>query len=213
MIKLSPPALPVIISAPSGTGKTSVELDLCAKVENIQRSISFTTRSPRQGENHGEDYYFVTPAEFDNKLKTNDFIEHAKVHNNSYGTCRQKVMEAQANNDFILLVIDTQGAFQIKQSMKEAISIFMLPPSFDILHQRLSDRKSEGSDSLATRLRNGQKEIEQAFKFDYVVVNEKVSQCADDIIFILQNRNSASDKFSVKQRSNIIQKILDGYPK
>ena len=175
-----------IISAPSGSGKTTLTNELRRLVPNLEFSISYTTRSPRGSEQNGREYFFVSREEFERMLAANEFLEHAKVFENYYGTARRFLAEARQRGDDLLLDIDVQGAAQVKARIPEcSASIFVLPPSRHELEWRLKNRsRAEGAYDAAVieiRLQMAAKEIENYSNYDYIVVNDRLEQSTDEL--------------------------------
>ncbi len=164
----------IIVSAPSGAGKTSICDALIKSDKNIVYSVSTTTRSPRKGEKNGKEYFFVDEKTFKSMVKKNMFVEWAKVHNNFYGTSR-KVLEQTINKGKdILLDIDVQGAIKIKKQYKDALMIFITTPTLKILKERLIKRNKDSLDVIKTRIKNAKKELTYLPKYDYLVLNDKL---------------------------------------
>ncbi len=164
----------VIVSAPSGAGKTSICDALIKSDKNIVYSVSTTTRLPRKGEKNGKEYFFVDEKTFKSMVKKNMFVEWAKVHNNFYGTSR-KVLEQTINKGKdILLDIDVQGAIKIKKQYKDALMIFITTPTLKILKERLIKRNKDSLDVIKTRIKNAKKELTYLPKYDYLVLNDKL---------------------------------------
>ncbi|MEY4597920.1 MAG: hypothetical protein RLZZ445_717 [Pseudomonadota bacterium] len=170
-----------IVSAPSGAGKTSLVAKLLENDDRIRKSVSYTTRSPRLGENDGQHYHFVTPETFEKRAQAGDFLESATVHGNFYGTSRRWVEEQLAGGTDIVLEIDWQGAAQVRRLMPTAISIFILPPSFEALLQRLNSRAQDAPEVIATRLANAREEISHVHDFDYVIINAEFKAAAAEL--------------------------------
>lgn len=166
------PAFPVVIAAPSGAGKTSLARALVERRGEFVFSLSATTRPPRPGERHGVDYHFVDDAGFDALIERGELLEWANVHGRRYGTLREGVESALARGLTVMLDIDVQGARRVRSSLRDAVLIFVLPPSVAEMKRRLLTRGSEDEDQLATRLRTARTELEAALEFDYVVVND-----------------------------------------
>jgi guanylate kinase len=161
-----------IISAPSGAGKTSLVKRLVKDVERLSVSVSHTTRSMRPGEIDGEDYYFVSMDDFQNEIKQDAFLEYAKVFDHFYGTALQTVDELLHQNIDVILEIDWQGAEQIRQKRSGVISIFILPPSIQILEQRLRNRGQDSESTIARRMDDAVTEISHYEEYDYLIVND-----------------------------------------
>ncbi|MBY0269280.1 MAG: guanylate kinase [Burkholderiales bacterium] len=170
-----------IVSAPSGAGKTSLVAALLETDRGIRKSVSYTTRSPRPGEVNGSHYHFVSVAEFERMAKAGDFLESALVHGNRYATSRKWVEEQVAADIDIVLEIDWQGAAQVRRLMPAAISIFILPPSFEALMQRLNTRGQDPADVIARRLSNAREEIAHVTDFDYVIINNDFRTAASEL--------------------------------
>jgi guanylate kinase len=174
-----------IISAPSGAGKTSLVRQLIAELDSLTVSTSHTTRPMRPGEEHGRDYYFVSVADFQAMLERQAFLEHAQVFDNFYGTARQTVEENLSLGLDVILEIDWQGAQQIKKLLPDSLSIFILPPSTDILQQRLRSRGQDDEQIIARRMRDAVAEISHYDEFDYLVVNDVFEQALAELKSIL----------------------------
>ncbi len=166
-----------VISAPSGCGKTTLAARLLKATSGLARSISVTTRQPREGEKDGADYYFVSPAKFKAMQKRKEFAEHAKVFGKLYGTPISPIKKALNKNKDVLLSIDVQGASQIKNVFgKQCVSIFILPPSFEALKQRLIGRRADTKREIEKRLKVAKKELTCLSKYDYAVVNNNLTK-------------------------------------
>jgi guanylate kinase len=166
-----------IISAPSGSGKTTLAKLLRESDPHLLFSVSFTTRQRRTSEQNGREYHFISENEFKKMVENQDFLEHAQVHDNFYGTAKTSLRDAQTQNKDLLLDIDVQGAAQIKSKIPDAVSIFVLPPSRDVLERRLRDRKDsyaekiDSEETIRRRLRAAAREVENYSKYDYILVN------------------------------------------
>jgi guanylate kinase len=169
-----------IISAPSGSGKTTLTNELLTLVPGLQFSISYTTRPPRGSEHHGREYYFISQNEFEEMIASNEFLEYACVFGHYYGTAKRFLAEARKSDRDLVLDIDVQGAEQVKRQMPEAVSIFILPPSREVLEFRLRNRsQTEHMDSqevINRRLEGARKEIENFRNYDYILVNDRLEQ-------------------------------------
>jgi guanylate kinase len=181
----------VVVSGPSGVGKSTVVRKLLKLDKNLKLSTSATTRPPRPGETHGEHYYFITQAEFDKKVKKNDFLEWAKVHGYYYGTLHSVIREDLSKGKTTVCEVDVQGAASIKETVEEgklqaaAVFVFLIPPSVDILAFRLKKRKTEDEEVVNYRLRAAIAELQVMEKYDYIVVNDKVESAAEKIKAII----------------------------
>lgn len=160
-----------VLSAPAGTGKTTLVQMLTKEFSCILASISYTTRLPRWSEKNGVDYYFISKEEFSEKVQRNEFLEHVNVFGHQYGTSKAWVDERRKKGNHVILVIDTQGALQL-MGKEEAVFIFLLPPSLEELKNRLMLRKTECKEKVEKRLSWAEKELEVAHKYDYQIVND-----------------------------------------
>ncbi|MBV1774472.1 guanylate kinase [Burkholderiaceae bacterium DAT-1] len=183
-----------VVVAPSGAGKTTLVLALLAAEPQVQLSVSYTTRAPREGEVDGREYHFVTRETFQEMVAHNDFLEYAEVHGNLYGTSRSWIEDALKSGRDILLEIDWQGAQQVHSHFKDAIEIFILPPSQAILEQRLRGRGKDSEDAIVQRLANAREEIGHAHEADYIIVNEHIDEAVRDIIGIVRAERIKSAK-------------------
>jgi guanylate kinase len=170
-----------IVSAPSGSGKSTLVSELFKMVDHLNFSISYTTRPPRGSELNGKEYFFVTREEFENMITAGEFLEHAEVFGNYYGTARRFLREAEDHGNDLLLDIDVQGAKQIKEAIPEAISIFILPPDREKLEWRLRHRGLDSEAVIRRRLDTARREIENYSKYDYILVNNLLEQSADQL--------------------------------
>ena len=175
-----------IVSAPSGSGKSTLVNRLLARDPKIVFSISYTTRSPRGKEKPGESYHYIDRLDFEAMIAKDQFLEWAKVFENYYGTHRRYLDEAVASGKDLLLDIDVQGARQLKQRFPDAVSIFILPPSREILEQRLRTRSEDAEDVIQRRLRGAAEEIGKYDQYDYVLVNQDLEESSARLASIVQ---------------------------
>ena len=166
------PVFPVILSAPSGGGKTTIAREVLRRRDDIGYSVSCTTRTPRPGEVDGKDYYFLSRAEFARKRDRGEFAESAEVHGNLYGTLRSEVERVLASGRHVMMDIDVQGAAQFRRVFPQSVTIFVLPPSADVLLDRLRGRQTESKEQLAARLSSALQELQAVDEYEYVVVND-----------------------------------------
>ncbi len=181
-----------LVTAPSGAGKTSLVRALLQDHPNLKFSISYTTRPMRPTEQHGRDYFFVTRPEFERMVAAGEFLEHAQVFDNAYGTARRTVEQEMAAGRDVLLEIDWQGAAQVRKLMPEAVSIFILPPSRPELERRLRTRGTDSDQVIARRLQDAVGDMSHWAEFDYVVVNGEFDHAVRDLAAIVAGRGSAS---------------------
>ncbi|GHD67096.1 guanylate kinase [Jeongeupia chitinilytica] len=175
-----------VVTAPSGAGKTTLVAALLAADANVQLSISFTSRAPRAGEVDGKDYRFVDRAAFEAMIAAGELLEYAEVYGNYYGTSLAWINEARQSGRDILLEIDTQGAEQVRKLFPDAIGLFVLPPSLEVLEQRLKNRGKDAEDVIARRMAEARAEIGHAAEFDYLIVNEHIDEAVRDIVGIVR---------------------------
>ncbi len=165
-----------IVSAPSGAGKTSLLAAVRKQLPHLKVAISHTTRAPRPGERDGEHYYFVTPETFQEMLATDEFLEHAQVFGNFYGTSKQSVNSILARGEHVVLEIDWQGAQQISRIYQQAISIFILPPSIEALEHRLRTRAQDSDEVIEARMAQAKNEISHYDEYQYLIINDDLQQ-------------------------------------
>ncbi|MBU1195180.1 MAG: guanylate kinase [Proteobacteria bacterium] len=176
-----------IISAPSGAGKSTLIRQVLKRFDTLSYSISHTTRSPRKNEVNGQDYFFITAQEFEEKIDQGDWLEWAKVHDHYYGTSKAFVNESLEKGQNLILDIDVQGAKQILDAGIKAVTIFIMAPSFDILAQRLKDRGTDTRAVIEKRLENARREIEQKELYQYCVVNDDLDEAIASMCRIFEN--------------------------
>lgn len=177
-----------IISAPSGGGKTSLVNALVSSMSNLFISVSYTTRPMRPGEQNGVNYHFVASAEFQELIKKNTFLEHAKVFNHEYGTSRAWVEQQLKQGHDVILEIDWQGAQQIRNNFKQCVSIFILPPSRDALRDRLLNRAQDNSQVIEQRMAQAINEMSHYHEFDYLIINDVFENALFDLKAIIRSR-------------------------
>ena len=185
-----PPGRLYVVAAPSGAGKTSLVKALMEREPRIQFSVSYTTRRPRPNEIPGRDYHFVSQERFQEMLANHEFLEHAQVFDNCYGTGVRTVQEALSNGEQLLLEIDWQGARQVRSRIPQAVSIFILPPSRAALEQRLKGRSTDSDEVIQRRLRDAAHDLEHWREFDYAVINDRFEQAIEDLQAIVENRGA-----------------------
>lgn len=178
----------VVISAPSGGGKTTLCHMLVKEIENAIYSVSVTSRPPRSNEINGKDYFFADKDEFMRMVRENKLLEWANVHGYFYGTSRKFVEENLKKDSCIILDIDVQGGLQIKKKFPESILIFVMPPSMEELERRLIDRKQDSEFEIKKRLKNAQSEIEYASKYEFQVINNQLDEALESLKSIVEAR-------------------------
>ncbi|MGC2245399.1 MAG: guanylate kinase [Terriglobales bacterium] len=184
-----------IVSAPSGSGKSTLVNELFKMVSGLDFSISYTTRPPRGSEKNGKEYFFVSKTEFESMIAAGEFLEHACVFGYYYGTARRFLRESEQRGYDLLLDIDVQGAAQVKQKLRDAVSIFILPPDREKLEWRLRHRGLDPEEVIRRRLDTARREIENYSKYDYILVNNLLEQSADELkAIVLAERIERSGK-------------------
>ncbi len=175
-----------IISAPSGSGKSTLVACLLARDPQLRFSVSYTTRGARGAEKPGESYIYISPQEFEERVERGEFLEHAQVFGNYYGTNRKVLEQARSEGKDLILDIDVQGARQLKERIPEAVSIFVLAPSRDILEQRLRARSEDSEEVIQRRLREAAEEIRNYSQYDYVLINHQLEQSIETLTAIIK---------------------------
>ncbi|VDG99291.1 MULTISPECIES: guanylate kinase [unclassified Eikenella] len=194
-----------VISAASGTGKTTLIARLLQHHSDIRVSVSHTTRAPRRGEENGKHYHFVSVPEFERMIEEGRFVEYAKVYGNYYGTSTQSLESLTRQGTDVILEIDTQGAEQIRRQLPQAYSIFIAPPSLGTLEQRLRQRAADAPQVIAVRLAEARNEIEQARLFDYLVINDDLTAAEAALLHIIK-----SQRFHLENQTPFLTKLLGG---
>ena len=213
MSSLAHGTCPVVLSAPSGAGKTSIAQALVEGSEDVVFSVSATTRPARSHEVDGVDYHFLSETDFRAMIEADEFVEWAEVHGHLYGTSRQALQAALDDGRFLILDIDVQGAMQMRERVPDVVLVFVLPPSADALVERLTERGTEGEDTVARRIENARSELEQASQFDYIVVNEDLEQAVDEVRSIVSAEGRRTDRAidlskGIRQLQGRIDRIL-----
>jgi guanylate kinase len=191
-----------VVSAPSGTGKTTVVDRLVDVCPNLERSRSYTSRPPRAGERNGVDYNFVSRQTFEEMVRRDEFLEWADVFGNLYGTARRDTEARLAAGADLVLVIDVQGARQVRRQVEEAVGVFVLPPSFEALERRLRGRSQDSDGAIDRRLATARGEIAAVAEYDYVVVNDELERCVQELAAVV-----AAERARLGRRRRDVERI------
>lgn len=211
MIKTNNKGLLIVVSGPSGAGKDTICQKLIKENSNIWMSVSMTTRKPRPLEKDGVDYFFVSSEEFENKINDNTFLEYAFYNDNYYGTPKDKVEEKLNEGKDVILVIDINGAINIKKIIPSALFIFIMPPDMETLKNRLIGRKTESKDKVVQRFITAYNEVNNYKKYNYVVVNDKVEDAVNKVKSIIQSEKCRVDRIEdiyLGNKEELIHEIL-----
>jgi guanylate kinase len=195
-----------VVSSPSGGGKGTIIRRVLEVVPNLSYSVSFTTRAPRPGEINGREYFFVGRDDFDKMAAAGEFLESACVHGNYYGTAKRQVTEETASGIDIVLEVDVQGAASVRQLLLDSVSIFILPPSYEVLRERLIARGTDTAEELAVRLRNAPDELRQYAKFDYVIFNDEVERAAGLLASIIY-----AERARCARQEKLVREVIEKF--
>ena len=176
-----------VITGPSGVGKGTLIRELLTSVPDLELSVSATTRQPREGEEHGRDYHFLSPEAFAERANRNDFLEHAAYSGNRYGTLRSEVERRLAAGRSVVLEIEVQGARQVRAAMPEAVLVFIAPPSPETLRERLEGRGTDSAEAIGERLRTAEIELDAQQEFKHVVVNDELDRAVEELVGIVDS--------------------------
>ena len=192
----------IVVSGPSGAGKSTVISSVMSKRDDLAFSVSATTRAPRQGEVDGKDYFYISREKFQEMIENNEFLEYAQYVGNYYGTPRQAVEERLAQGTTVILDIEVQGAANVRKSMPDAVTVFLIPPSFEELEKRLRGRNKDSEEKIRGRLEQAKCEYAQAPNYDYIVINDDADVAAkefDSIITAEKCRTAGRIKYIVEE--------------
>lgn len=193
----------VVVSAPSGTGKTTVVEQLIKIVPTLEMSRSYTSRPPRSNERDGVDYNFISREDFEVRVQNGDFLEHAEVFGNYYGTGRSETEARLASGRDLILVIDVQGARQVRERRPGTVGVFVLPPSFQVLEHRLRGRSLDAETAIQRRLATARSEVSAVSEYDYVVINDELDRCVSELRAIVLAERARRDR-----RAGLISPIV-----
>jgi guanylate kinase len=195
-----------VVSSPSGGGKGTLIQRVLNCLPDLSYSVSYTTRKPRNGEVDGREYFFVTREQFAQMIERNDFLEWATVHSHLYGTSRNQVTRDVSLGRDIVLELDVQGASSIRNLISDAVSVFILPPSLEILRERLIARGTDSPDDLAVRLRNAPEELKAYKSFDYVIINDDVEMAAAKLLAIIE-----AERLRLSRQEEKVRRVVERF--
>ena len=203
--KVTPGTL-FVVSSPSGGGKGTLIRRVLDLIPDLSYSVSYTTRTPRNGEVHGREYFFINRETFEEMVQANEFLEWACVHGNLYGTSKQQVARETAAGTDIVLEVDVQGAASIRNLTLDIVSIFILPPSYETLKERLIARGTDSPEQLALRLRNAPEELQQFSCFDYVIINDDVERASHQLASIIYGERARCER-----QDEIVKEVIQNF--
>ena len=195
-----------VVVAPSGAGKTSLVAELLARESNIRLSISYTTRAPRKGEADGREYHFIERAQFERMISSGEFLEHASVYGNYYGTSRRWIEQQLAGDHDVMLEIDWQGAQQVRALFPHMVGIFILPPSIEELRKRLESRGKDSVEAIDKRMASAREEVSHVLEFEYIIVNERFESAVGDLQSVVH-----AARVSRAQQAIRLSRLLDQF--
>ncbi|HEV7397806.1 MAG TPA: guanylate kinase [Pyrinomonadaceae bacterium] len=196
-----------VVSSPSGGGKGTLINRVLKTVPGLSYSVSYTTRAPRKGEVDGADYFFVSTSQFEELVAADQFLEWARVHGNLYGTSRAQVLKEIGERRDIILEVDVQGAASVRKLLADAVSIFIVPPSFEVLNQRLVARNTDSALELELRLRNAPIELRNYVAFDYVIVNDDLDRASAQLASVIY-----AERARRKRQEQEVRRVAETFP-
>lgn len=195
-----------VVSSPSGGGKGTIIEHVLECVENLSYSVSYTTRAPRLKEVDGREYFFVSRETFEEMVAAGEFLEWACVHGNLYGTAKNQILSETASGADIILEVDVQGAASVRQLLMDSVSIFILPPSYEVLRERLIARGTDSAEELAVRLRNAPEELRQYSVFDYVIINDEVKRAVNQLASIIY-----AERARCMRQEGLVREVIEKF--
>ena len=195
-----------VVVAPSGAGKTSLVAELLRREPNIRLSISYTTRAPRKGETHGREYHFIERGEFERMISAGEFLEHANVYGNYYGTSKRWIETELAGDHDVMLEIDWQGARQVRALFAHMVGIFVLPPSIGELRKRLESRGKDAPEAIERRMASAREEVSHVLEFEYIIVNERFEEAVSDLLAVVRAARSSRAQQAIR-----LSRLLDQF--
>jgi guanylate kinase len=195
-----------VVSSPSGGGKGTLVRGVLEVVENLSYSVSYTTRGPRANEVNGREYFFVDVPTFKEMVADGEFLEWACVHGNFYGTSKRQIAEKTAAGIDMILEVDVQGAESVRKLLMDSVSVFILPPSFEVLKQRLCARGTDTAENLELRLRNAPEELSQFLAFDYVIINDEIDRAVAQLASIIY-----AERARCVRREGFVRRVIENF--
>ena len=195
-----------VVSSPSGGGKGTIIRHVLDVVDNLSYSVSYTTRAPRPGEVDGREYFFISRETFNEMVSAGEFLEWACVHGNFYGTSKSQIIEETLRGADIILEVDVQGAASVRQLLMDSVSIFILPPSYEVLKRRLIARGTDSPDELELRLRNAPEELKQYSAFDYVIINDEIDRAAGKLASIID-----AERVRCMRQEALVREVIEQF--
>lgn len=201
----------IVLSGPSGVGKNTLMNRVIPRIPNLHYSVSVTTRSPRSGEVDGVDYFFVTDAEFDRMIANDEFLEWAVFVGNRYGTPRSFIEDKIKQGQTVIMDVDIQGALQIKQKMPDAVLVYLLPPTWEELRNRLNKRGKDPSDAINKRLERSIEELKYIVDYDYFIINDQLDKAAERLITIINAERCRVARANLQAFQELWQKEVSNH--
>jgi len=195
-----------VVSSPSGGGKGTIIRHVLDVVPNLSYSVSFTTRAPRNNEANGREYFFISRQVFEEMVAAGEFLEWACVHGNLYGTAKRQIADETTAGTDIVLEVDVQGAESVRELPLDSVSVFILPPSFEVLRERLIARGTDSPQELEIRLRNAPEELRQYSAFDYVIINDEVERAAGQLASIIY-----AERARCRRQENLVREVIEKF--
>jgi len=195
-----------VVSSPSGGGKGTIIEHVLECVENLSYSVSYTTRAPRLKEVDGREYFFISRESFEDMVAAGEFLEWACVHGNLYGTAKNQILAETAAGSDLILEVDVQGAASVRRLLMDSVSIFILPPSYEVLRERLLARGTDSPEELAVRLRNAPDELRQYSAFDYVIINDEVERAVNQLASIIY-----AERARCMRQEGLVREVIENF--
>jgi guanylate kinase len=195
-----------VVSSPSGGGKGTIIEHVLECVKNLSYSVSYTTRAPRLKEVDGREYFFISRETFEDMVAAGEFLEWACVHGNLYGTAKNQILAETAAGSDLILEVDVQGAASVRRLLMDSVSIFILPPSYEVLRERLIARGTDSPEELAVRLRNAPEELRQYSAFDYVIINDEVERAVNQLASIIY-----AERARCMRQEGLVREVIENF--